>query len=199
MKGENVLEQRKICEFVTFVPGINPTRAEKQFGKQDIDYYDQAAFDRDYNHEDCSVEFNTSLSFKEDISLCAGDVVISNSMQLAAIVGNCNAGKVPSLNFTKVEFNDGKLDKKYFAYLFNAYSGVKRQKEKELQGTGYILRIPIKALNEIIIPIVSMKEQQKIGKAYSDMLKMQSKLTKYSELLEKFVGAVLEGNLKEYK
>ncbi|MDF2792075.1 MAG: restriction endonuclease subunit, partial [Neobacillus sp.] len=32
------LEKRKINEFVTFVPGINPTRAQKQFGTQKINY-----------------------------------------------------------------------------------------------------------------------------------------------------------------
>ena len=184
-------------DFVTFVPGINPTRAKKQFGTEKIDYYDQAAFERDYNHEDGFMEGDPIGSFEEGISLTAGDVVISNSMQLAAMVGNSNGGKVPSLNFTKVEFiNDG-LDKRYFIYLFNAYSGVKRQKERELQGTGVVLRIPIKALNEIIIPIVSMEEQLKIGKAYSEMLKLQSKLSKYTELMEKFVESVLEENLKE--
>ena len=59
------------------------------------------------------------------------------------------------------------------------------------------MRIPIKALNELVIPIISMEEQQKIGKAYNEMLKLQSKLTKYTELIEKFVGTVLEENLKE--
>lgn len=186
-----------MCDFVTFVPGINPTRAEKQFATEKIHYYDQAAFERDYNHEGRFMKIHPSEFFKEGISLSAGDVVISNSMQLATIVGKGNDGLAPSLNFTKVEFNNIGLDKRYFIYLFNAYSGVKRQKERELQGTGPILRIPIKALNDIFIPIVSIEEQRKIGKAYSEMLKLQSKLIKYTELLEKFVGSVLEENLKE--
>lgn len=50
------------------------------------------------------------------------------------MVGKANAGKVPSLNFTKVEFKHDRLDKRYFIYLFNAYRDVKRQKERELQG-----------------------------------------------------------------
>lgn len=197
MKGGSVLKERKLRVFVNFLPGINPTRAEKQFGTKEIDYYDQAAFERDYNHEEGFMENNPFASFEEGISLSAGDVIISNSMQLATIVGNSNAGKVPSLNFTKVEFINIGLDKRYFIYLFNAYSGVKRQKERELQGTGLIMRIPIKALNELVIPIISIEEQQKIGKAYNEMLKLQSKLAKYTELIEKFVGSVLEENLKE--
>lgn len=186
-----------MCEFVTFIPGINPTRTEKQFASKKFDYYDQAAFESDYNHEKGFMKKKPFEFFEDGISLKAGDVIISNSMQLATIVGNINAGKVPSLNFTKVNFTNSGLDKGYFIYLFNTYSGVKRQKDRELQGTGPIMRIPIKALNEIVIPIISMEEQQKIGKAYSEMLKLQSKLTKYIKLIEKLVGSILEENLKE--
>lgn len=193
------MEQKKLCEFITFVPGINPTRAEKQFKNKKICYYDQAAFERDFNHEDGFIENHPSESLKKSISLNAGDVVISNTMQLAAIVGNGNAGKAPSLNFTKVEFKSIGLDLWYFIYLFNAYSGVKKQKERELRGSGTVLRIPIKALNEITIPIVSMEEQQKIGKAFREALKLQSKIKKYTELIENFVSAILEENLKESK
>ena len=39
-----------------FVPGINPTRARKQYGTDEINYYDQAAFERDYNHKHGFVE-----------------------------------------------------------------------------------------------------------------------------------------------
>lgn len=184
-------------DFVIFIPGINTTRAEKQFETKKIDYYDQAAFERDYNHEEGLMEDNSFWHLEEGISLITGDVIISNSLQLAVVVGKGNAGKVPSLNFTKVVFNNAELDKRYFIYLFNAYSGVKRQKDRELQGLGPILRIPLKSLNEIIIPIVSIEEQRKIGKAYSEMLKLQSKLVKYTVLLEKFVGSVLEENIKE--
>lgn len=190
------MEQRKISDFVTFVPGINPTRAENQFGTIKIQYYDQAAFERDFNQEHVLSDEKAPRNFNERISLEVGDVVISNSLQLATIVGPAHAGKVPSLNFTKVEFHGEQLDKHYFIYIFNAYTDVKRQKERELQGTGAILRIPMKALQQIVIPMVSLKQQQKIGKAYNEMLKLQSKLNRYTELLEQFVGAVLEENVK---
>lgn len=191
------MERRILNEFVTFVPGINSTRVQKQFEDSSISYYDQAAFDSDYNYEDGSGREEVSDIFSEDLSLAEGDVVISNSLQLATIVGKGNSGKIPSLNFTKVVFDSEVLDKHYFIYLFNAYSDVKRQKERELQGTGAILRIPIKALRQIVIPFVPLVEQQKIGRAYHENLKLQSKLSKYTALMEKFVGSVLEENLKE--
>ncbi|GFH39669.1 restriction endonuclease subunit S [Pseudolactococcus insecticola] len=193
------MDKRRISEFVTFVPGINPTRIEKRFGIIDINYYDQASFDQDFNHKDGFIDETISNSITEGISLESGDVVISNAMQIATIVGVANSGKIPSLNFTKVEFSSEGLDKLYFIYLFNAYSDVRRQKERELQGTGSILRIPIKALNEIVVPIVSLEQQHKIGKAYNEMIKTQSKLNKYAALMEQFVGTVLEENLKEKK
>lgn len=191
------MEKRKLNEFVTFVPGVNLTRFEKRFGAVDIRYYDQASFDRDFNHENGFIDETISNAIVESLSLALGDVVISNTMKTAAIVGKGNVGKVPSLNFTKVEFHKEGLDKRYFLYLFNAYSDVKRQKERELQGTGPILKIPIKSLNEMVIPILPLEEQQKIGKAYNEMLKIQSKLNKYTELIGQFVGAVLEKKLEE--
>lgn len=188
--------QRKLNEFVTFVPGINPTRAEKQYGTKHINYYDQSSFEKDYNHYD-----GTSLKINkknyDNFALSEGDIVVSNALQHATIVSHLNTGKVPSLNFTKVEFKNDELDKRYFVYLFNVYREVQRQKERELQGNGPILRIPIKALGEIKIPFIGLEGQQQTGKAYIEMLKLQGKLNRYSELIEQFTGALLEENLEE--
>ena len=192
------MKKRELGELVTFIPGINPTRAEKQFKTHEIKYYDQSSFEVDYNHDDSSAcENDLKAQSKNNLSLNEGDLVISNSLQLAAMVGKINVGKVLSLNFTKVEFNSAQLDKRYFLYLFNANVDIKRQKERELQGNGSILRIPLKALNQIVIPVVSMEEQIKVGAIYTKMLKLQSKLIKYTELVEQFTGLVLEENLKE--
>ena len=58
---------------------------------------------------------------------------------------------------------------------------------------------PIKALNGLIVPIVSKDEQIKIGQIYTDTLKLQAKLNRYSELIEQFTNGVLEKTLKEDK
>lgn len=190
------MKQKSLGELITFIPGINPTRAEKQFGVAEIDYYDRTAFEYDFHCEERLIESAPLSLLEEGVSLAAGDVVINNSLQLAAIVGCGNAGKVPSLNFTKVQFNTDELDKGYFVYLYNAYSGVRRQKERELQGSTVILRIPIKALEQITIPVVSMEEQKRIGKIYRETSKLQGQLKHYTELLGRFVDRVLEENLK---
>lgn len=190
------LEKKGLKEFVTFVPGINPTRAQKQFGTKVINYYDQPSFEADYNHEDVVVVDEEKSLSQNNPSLNEGDVVISNSLQLATMVGKNNVGKVLSLNFTKIEFNSKQFDKRYFLFLFNAYKDVRRQKERESQGNGPVLRIPLRALGEIIVPVVPLEEQKKIGAIYSETLKLQSKLNKYSDLIEQFASSIIEETLK---
>lgn len=194
---KNASKQYKLGDLVSFVQGVNSTRAEKQYGLADVIYYDQASFEKDYNHEDGFIEGVSMPSFN-DYSLNEGDVIISNALQQATMVGIANAGKVPSVNFTKVDFRDDTIDKKYFLYLFNNHSSLKRQKEREVQGN-IIPRIPIRALNGLKVPIVSMAEQIKIGQIYTDTLKFQAKLNRYSELIEQFTNGVLEKTLKEDK
>lgn len=190
------LDKRGLKEFVTFIPGINPTRAQKQFGIQVINYYDQVSFEADYNHENVFVEDGAKSLSQNNPSLNEGDVVISNSLQLATMVGKNNVGKVLSLNFTKIEFDSEQLDKRYFLFLFNAYKDVRRQKERELQGSGPVLRIPLRALGEIIVPVVPLEEQKKIGAIYAETLKVQSKLNKYADLIEQFTSSIIEETLK---
>ena len=191
------MKKRKTKDFVTFVPGINPTRAQEQFKDPIDNYYDRSSFDADYNHEDVFLEEETKdLSKSITSSLNEGDVVINNSLQLATMVGKNNVGKVLSINFTKVEIDNKQLDKRYFLFMFNTYKDVKRQKERELQGTGAVLRIPLRALGEITIPVVTLEEQKKIGKIYIERIKLQSKLNKYSDLIEQFTNSIIEEALK---
>ena len=190
------MKKQKLGDLVKFVPGINPTRAKKQYGIDKISYYDQASFEQDHDHVGDFIADEISENVPGELTVQKGDVVISNSLQLAAMVGSSNEGKVPSLNFTKIEFIDDILDKHYFIYLFNAYRDVKRQKERKLQGNGLSLRIPIKSLNQIEIPVVELEKQVKIGQAYIEMLKLQAKLNTYGKLVEELTKQALEKNLK---
>lgn len=191
------LKRRAIKEFVTFVPGINQTRAQKQFGIEAVNYYDQQSFEADYKHVEVFVENEIKSLSINNLSLNEGDVVLSNSLQLATMVGKNNVGKVLSLNFTKVEIDNKQLDKRYFLFMLNTYKDVKRQKERELQGTGPVLKIPLRALGEITIPVVTLEEQKKIGKIYIERMKLQSKLNKYSDLIEQFTNSIIGEALRE--
>lgn len=189
----------KLGEFVKFVPGINSSRVQKQFENQEIEFYDQASFENDYSQLSFISEELSNSHNSINLTLNEGDVVISNSLQKATIVSKDNIGKVLSLNFTKVEFEKRLMDKGYFLFLFNSFKDVKKQKEKELQGTGSILRIPVRALSEITVPVVSIDEQKKIGAIYLETLKLQNNLNKYSKLIEQFTNSVLEDTLRREK
>ena len=191
------MKKKKITHFVKFSPGINQSRAEKQFKNKKIDYYDQAAFELDFNQEQLEL-----FNFKEDsttteLSLKANDVVISNTLQMATIVGKVNEGKVLPINFIQVDFINEKLDKNFFVYLFNANKGIKRQKDRETQGIGSVQRISLRSLEQLVIPWVPLDEQKKIGMAYKEMLKIQNRLNQYSGLLERLTNGVLEDVLDE--
>lgn len=186
------MDTRKIGELVNLIPGVNQSRVEKQAADQEIIYYDQASFEIDLNQEKIEKKAMLKADFVSNMTLSEGDVVISNSLLLAVIVGKSNIGKVLSINFTKVEFKDKEFDKQYFIYLFNTNKSIKRQKERELQGMGTIQRIPIRSLEKIKIPYLSHRDQVKIGEMYSETLKVQEKLNQYSGLLEKYTMTVLE-------
>lgn len=190
------MRKTKLGEFVTFIHGLNPTRIEKQPLDKEIVYYDQLSFEADYYHKHEIAVPIRELIAENDLVLNEGDVVMSNSLQLAAMVSKENIGKVLSINFTKIDFND-QLDKRYFLFLFNSYTEVQRQKERELQGNGVIQRIPLKALSQIHIPFVSMEEQMKIGAIYTEVLKQQSNIKRYAELLVQYTNCLLENQLKE--
>lgn len=186
---------KKLVELVKLTQGINSARAEKQYGLVDVTYYDQGSFENDVNQVANLTEPSVEVPINE-FSLHAGDVVISNALQQAAIISKANQGKVPSINFTQVEFIDSDLDKQYFIYLFNNYSAVKRQKEREVQGN-MVTRIPIRALYELAVPLPPITEQRKIGQIYNETRKIQAKLSQYSNLLEELTTSLLEENLKE--
>lgn len=187
----------KLNEFVSFVPGINQSRAEHPLSDRLIKYYDQSAFESDfYFQSDTKKEWNADKLLNIPC-LGVGDVVISNTKQVAAIVGKGNAEKVLPINFIKVEFSNVYLDKRYFLFLFNSFKDVQRQKERETQGTGIIQKIPLRSLGELEIPYITMSQQKLVGNSYVEMMEMQHRLKKYYELSEALTYAILEKTIKE--
>lgn len=190
------MEKNKLSDLVILVPGINPTRAKEQYENREINYYDQNSFnlDSDYLVNDRDTEM-TDIKQKANY-LLEGSVVISNSVQLATKVGSLNAGKILSLNFTEVRFISDKLDKNYFLYLFNIFRDVQKQKEREKMGLT-IQRIPIRALNDIVIPLPNIEKQKQIGGIYIESLKLQMALKRKANLLNQFTNEMLEKNMKD--
>lgn len=191
------LEKRKLGELMNFIPGVNTTRAEKQLGNIEINYYDQASFEIDYTHENNIKQDKVEGVATESIPrLRKGDVIISNALRKATIVGVNNVGKIPTLNYTKVEMDETKFDKRYFLYLFNVSNNVERQKEKELTGLSTKQRLSLKSMKELSVPVPAIEEQRKIGEMYIEVIKMQSYLKRYLELMKQLMMTVVEERLE---
>lgn len=196
-KGVVDLTNRRLKDFVNFIPGINQSRAENQFTDYSVQYYDQSAFESDFCLQNYVKEDMNRGELPDQPFLRAGDIIISNTKQAATIVGKANEGKVLPINFTKVKFLNEGLDKRYFLFLFNSYKDVQRQKERENQGTGAIQKIPLRSLGELQIPYITMSEQKLIGDSYVEMLMLQNKLKRCSELNEILTCAILEKSIEE--
>lgn len=200
MKGVVLLKinKKKIADFVKLTQGINQTRL-KQSGTYDIVLYDQSSFEEDLLIDTTpnDVYYNEELRAQDGVSV--GDVVINTMKQTAAIVSKENAGKILSMNFLKVDFINGGIDKRYFVYLFNANKMMKRQKDRETQGTYAVLKIPISSLKELEIPYISLEDQRKIGLAYTKMMATKRKYQKLMEANELLTLEILEQKTKQCK
>lgn len=111
---------------VSFTPGINPSRIQTT----DLEFYDQNDFVNDYNFinkvniKDKSFDSENLLKLKE------GDVVISVVTRQAAIVSKGNDGKILTLNFIKVDFDNDFLDKNIFYIYLILILGLKGKKKE---------------------------------------------------------------------
>ncbi len=190
------LEKRQLGDLVLFTPGLNQTRAEKQFDRKSIEYYDQSSFEKDFNHEDILDIENDFSTINSELVLKEHDIVISASLQLAAKVRKNNVGKVLPINFIKVDFTSEQLDKDYFIYLFNSNKEIQRLKEREMQGTGLVQRISLKSLEQLVVPVLPIEDQKKIGAIHTSMVSLQSNLVKYGDLLDQFTKSILNEVVK---
>ena len=187
------MNKYKLGDLVSFVPGINQTRAENQYKDIDIVYYDQLAFDDDFRRD----SKNTETRKTNELSLLSGDIIISHTSKKAAEVSKKNEGKVHTINFIKVQFKDNRLDKHYFLYMFNSSVNVQKQKEMELRKNGLFSKLTLKSLENIEIPLPPQKKQEEIGKIYIETLNLKNKLMKKISLIEQATNIMLEKEITE--
>ena len=192
MKGDI----RKLAEFVKLTPAINQTRLKQAGNMNEIQLYDQRLFEKDFLIDTEPNQILFGGIAKADAKVLNGDVVINQMKQAAAIVSANNSGKVLSMNFIKVDFLNEDLDKRYFVYLFNANREVARQKEREIQGTAAVLKMPIRSIEQIKIPYLDLEEQQKIGLTYKRMLSMKKKYEDLARNKELLTLEILERKIR---
>lgn len=183
---------RKLSDFVRLTQGINQTRFKKSNSIETIELYDQSSFDSDLSVETEPNDILVAETAKADAMIFAGDVVINTMKQTAAIVNSKNSGKVLSMNFIKVDFKKHELDKRYFVYLFNANKMIARQKDREIQGSAAVLKIPMHAIAQLEIPCLDLEVQKEIGLSYMKMMALKKKYQRLAEANENLTLEILE-------
>lgn len=186
--------KKMIREIAELLPGINQSRVDRFNNDENSCFYDQGMFEVDLNEMYKNVNLTTSSLDEASYVLNAGDIVISNSMQLATIVGSSAKQRILTLNFVKVKL-DNDIDRAYFVYLFNLNKEIQKQKEKETQSMGLVQRITLKSLETIEIPILKKEQCERIGNVYIQMLRNQDYLNKYANLIGMLTYSMLEQSL----
>lgn len=186
--------KKLIREIAELIPGVNQSRVDKLGNDENSCFYDQRMFEADLNEMYKNVHLITNSFEEPSYVLNAGDIVISNSMQLATIVGSSVKQRILTLNFVKVKL-DNDIDKAYFVYLFNLNKEIQKQKEKETQSMGVVQRITLRSLESIEIPILKKEQCKRIGNVYVEMLRNQDNLNRYVDLIGMLTYSMLEQSL----
>lgn len=186
--------KKLIREIAELIPGVNQSRVDKLGNDENSCFYDQRMFEADLNEMYKNVHLITNSFEEPSYVLNAGDIVISNSMQLATIVGSSVKQRILTLNFVKVKL-DNDIDKAYFVYLFNLNKEIQKQKEKETQSMGVVQRITLRSLESIEIPILKKEQCKRIGNVYVEMLRNQDNLNRYVDLIGMLTYSILEQSL----
>lgn len=182
----------KLRKLVEFVPGLNPSRINSK-DLEKYSFYDKESFEKDLLFED--MEDYRERNFDEE-ALLEGEIIFYSLSNQMAFISESNAGKIPSINFSRVKIISNKIDKSYLLYLFNENQIIQRQIDRERQGI-LLLKLPLRLLYDIDIPMIPMKDQKKIGKIYIDSIKLKSKMKRYSKLLESATMHLLSEKVRE--
>lgn len=169
----------KLKKLVQFTPGINPSRINQDFLEK-YSFYDKESFERDLIFESVENSYKNNIT---DASLLEDEIIFYGLSNQMAIVSKSNEGKIPSLNFSKVEIISDKIDRYYLLYIFNENQMIQRQIERKRQGM-LLLKLSLSSLYDIDIPIIPIEDQKKIGEIYKNSIILKNKIKKYSELLE---------------
>lgn len=123
----------------------------------------------DFNNLFCTAKSD----FKSANFLQTGDVLITNRGCVKAAVYNQNATAVANNSMFVVRVKKNNILPEYVALLMN--SDFVQKELKKLQDFGMTAALPIKALRDLKIPMLSMKKQQELV-AFADMVAQQERI-----------------------
>lgn len=123
----------------------------------------------DFNNLFCTAKSD----FKSANFLQSGDVLITNRGCVKAAVYNQHVMAVANNSLFVVRVKKNNILPEYVALLIN--SDFVQKELKKLQDFGMTAALPIKALRDLEIPMLSMKKQQELV-AFADMVAQQERI-----------------------
>ncbi|WP_334075011.1 restriction endonuclease subunit S [Paenibacillus sp. A14] len=166
----------KLKNMVEFVSGSPQFRIieTSDISAPKYTYYGQSDLEADLVDMDSNGSDGKQVrTFDKVNTLCQGDVVFSLISGKSAIVGVKHRGYLYTQNYVKLVAGD-KVDSKYLAFLLNEDSFIKKQFQKELQGS-QVLKYTLKQVKELELPDLPPIDRQRIiGDIYFYQLRLEA-------------------------
>lgn len=166
----------KLKNMVEFVSGSPQFRIieTSDISAPQYTYYGQSDLEADLVDMDPNGSDGKQVrTFDKVNTLCQGDVVFSLISGKSAIVGVKHRGYLYTQNYVKLVTGD-KVDSKYLAFLLNEDPFIKKQFQKELQGS-QVLKYTLKQVKELELPDLPPIDRQRIiGDIYFYQLRLEA-------------------------
>lgn len=166
----------KLKDMVDFVSGSPQFRIieTSDISAPQYTYYGQSDLEADLVDMDSNGSDGKQVrTFDKVNTLCQGDVVFSLISGKSAIVGVKHRGYLYTQNYVKLVAGD-KVDSKYLAFLLNEDPFIKKQFQKELQGS-QVLKYTLKQVKELELPDLPPIDRQRIiGDIYFYQLRLEA-------------------------
>jgi len=166
----------KLKDMVEFVSGSPQFRIieTSDISAPQYTYYGQSDLEADLVDMDSNGSDGKQVrTFDKVNTLCQGDVVFSLISGKSAIVGVKHRGYLYTQNYVKLVAGD-KVDSKYLAFLLNEDPFIKKQFQKELQGS-QVLKYTLKQVKELELPDLPPIDRQRIiGDLYFYQLRLEA-------------------------
>ena len=172
----------KLKDVADISMGINTTRITNV--KDAYTYFD---LENDIKHVNAS--FNKKkLNLHETYE---GEIIFGIAKSLAAIVSKKNSGKILSLNFIEINYNQNKIDPWFLLYYFNESNQFKRQ-----LFTISDMRLSVSTFKNFEIDVPDMHKQQVIGNIYQLLQNLNYLMDEKKSKLKQLIDQLLKGEMK---
>lgn len=181
----------KLSDISYIFQGRNQKRLRRKYNNN-IRLYDATNFSIDKNLS--STIIYSGCQDKEKLS--RGDIIISSTMNKAALVSDYSDGFIYDNNYIKIVLDIDKIYPLYFIYIINEDYLLKKQIATSIQGTHY-KKMTVTTLNNLIINLPDTHLQKKIGDSYKMIKNISFNLMKKEKLLSRYTNTYIAKIIKE--